>query len=291
MTSLRSAFSVAAALLALLGALGASGCGDRSADTLPAEIDDPYYVQGKQLMKQGRMAEALNAFLKVIDRRGERGAPESNLEAANIYLTHIQDPVEAYHHFRRYLVLKPNSKEAVEVRGMLKAAQRDFAKTLPARPLEDQSARLEIQETVDRLQRENAELRAQIATLRGSGSGTAGRVAPMITLPDEAAPAPRPARGEDPRLTTLPAPAPSALVAPPAAPAPAPKATPPARPTPAAGARSHTVQPKETIFGISMQYYGHGRGTGAIYQANRDSMRHPTDLRPGMVLRIPPAER
>jgi tetratricopeptide (TPR) repeat protein len=272
----------------LLLLLGVAGCGDRNREPLPAETDEPFYVQGKQLLKQGRKSEALTAFLKVIDRRGERGAAESHLEAGYIYLEHTKDPVEAYHHFRKYLVLQPNSREAASVRGMVEAAKREFARTLPTRPLEDQSARLEIRETLDRLQRENEELRAQIATLRGGGPAPASRSAPMISLPAD--PGIRVSASAVPGLAE-PAPA----VPPPAAAAKAPPTPPartalPERPAASPGARAHTVQPKETIFGISMRYYGHGRGTTAIYQANRDSMRHETDLRPGMVLRIPPLD-
>ena len=285
-------------IAALLGLLGATGCGDRGREPLPAETDEPFYVQGKQLMKQGRNPEALTAFLKVIDRRGERGAPESHLEAGHIYLLHTKDPVEAYHHFRRYLVLLPNSKEAANVRGMVDAAKREFARTLPVRALEDQSARLEIRETLERLQRENAELRAQIATLRGGGAAAVGRAAPMISLPeDRIAPPPVVTSGES-AVTSAPPPRATPSAANPASPpassltkaTPPTKATTPPRPTAPAGSRTHTVQAKETIFGISMQYYGSGRHTGAIFQANRDTMRHATDLRPGMVLRIPPVE-
>lgn len=291
MRALRRTIPVIAALLLLLGLVG---CGDRGREPLPAETDEPLYVQGKQLVKQGRKSEALTAFLKVIDRRGERGAPESHLEAGTIYLEHTKDPVEAYHHFRKYLVLQPNSREADSVRGMVNAAKREFARTIPTRPLEDQSARLEIRETMERLQRENEELRAQIATLRGGGSTPAGRSAPVITLPEDpglrAAPPPvatiaePPANGLPPVRPASPATTARTPVPPPA------KTTGPERPPATAGARTHTVQPKETIFGISVKYYSHGRGTNAIYQANRDTMRHETDLRPGMVLRIPPLD-
>jgi hypothetical protein len=57
----RQIFPGVALLVVLMGA----GCGDREGAPLPAETDDPYYVQGIQLQKQGRQAEALNAFLKV----------------------------------------------------------------------------------------------------------------------------------------------------------------------------------------------------------------------------------
>lgn len=289
-------FSALAALLALLGG---AGCGDRGRDPLPAETDEPFYVQGKQLMKQGRNPEALTAFLKVIDRRGERGAPESHLEAGNIYLNHTKDPVEAYHHFRRYLALMPTSKEAANVKLMVDAARREFARTLPARPLEDQSVRLEVREAMEKLQRENDELRAQIATLRGSGGASVGRVAPLIGLPD--APPVAPVTGSPlisaPFTSAPAASAPAARSAAPISPPAAasnpvrPTTTPATRPPAAsAGSRAHTVQPKETLYGISVQYYGHGRNVRAIYQANRDRMRNETDVHPGMVLTLPPVD-
>ena len=210
--TVRRSLSVFAACLAVFA--GAS-CSDRGTP-LPAETDEPYYVQGKQLIRQGRNPEALTLFLKVIDRRGERGAAESHLEAGSIYLKHTKDPVEAYHHFRKYLDLQPNSKEAAGVRGMVEAAKREFARTLPARPLDDQSVKMQADDTLDNLRRENDELRAQIATLRGTSTVPVTRAAPMISLPEEAQPRPAPppvASVEDSRSAT-----PVAKTAQPAAP-------------------------------------------------------------------------
>jgi nucleoid-associated protein YgaU len=50
------------------------------------------------------------------------------------------------------------------------------------------------------------------------------------------------------------------------------------------------VAAKDTLYGISVKYYGNGRQVEAIYQANRDVMKDRTDLRPGMVLKIPAPE-
>jgi hypothetical protein len=146
MTVRRTLSVVTTCLVVLVGA----ACSDRGGAPLPAETDEPFYVQGKQLMRQGRNPEALTSFLKVIDRRGERGAAESHLEAGLIYLTHTKDPVEAYHHFRKYLDLQPNSKEAVRVRGMVEAAKREFARTLPARPLDDQSLKMQADDALEK---------------------------------------------------------------------------------------------------------------------------------------------
>lgn len=293
--TVRRTFSVVTACLAVLAG---SACSDRSGTPLPAETDEPFYVQGKQLMRQGRNPEALTSFLKVIDRRGERGAAESHLEAGFIYLNHTKDPVEAYHHFRKYLDLQPNSKEAVRVRGMVEAAKREFARTLPARPLDDQSAKMQADDTLEKLRRENDELRAQLNTLRSANVVPVTRAAPMINLPEEVQPrpvAPPVASVVDSRNPAAspphaaPAPAPSALFQTPATQSPASRVSAPTRPaTP--GGRTHTVAAKDTLYGISMKYYGNGRQVDAIYQANRDQMRSKEDVRPGMTLRLPAVE-
>ena len=289
--TVRRTFSVVTACLAVLAG---AACSNRDGAQLPAETDEPFYVQGKQLMRQGRNPEALTSFLKVIDRRGERGAAESHLEAGFIYLNHTKDPVEAYHHFRKYLDLQPNSKEAVRVRGMVEVAKREFARTLPARPLDDQSLKMQADEAMERLRRENEELRAQIATLRGSNAIPVSRAAPMITLPEEAQPrpaAPPIAAVVDPANTpasgSRTAPAGGTLFQRPTLAETTPARTSaPTRPG-AAGIRTHTVVPKDTLYGISVRYYGNGRQVDAIYQANRDQMRSREDIRPGMVLKLP----
>jgi tetratricopeptide (TPR) repeat protein len=289
MTVCRTISVVAACLAVFAG----TACSDRDGTPLPAETDEPFYVQGKQLMRQGRNPEALTSFLKVIDRRGERGAAESHLEAGFIYLNHTKDPVEAYHHFRKYLDLQPNSKEAVRVRGMVEAAKREFARTLPARPLDDQSVRMQADDALEKLRRENEELRAQIATLRGSAALPIARAAaPVITLPEETpAPAPPPAAAGKTELPTSrpPIPASGPLQSPTIVQTPSTRASAPSRPS-GTGGRTHTVAPKETLYGLSMKYYGNGRHVEAIYQANRDQMRNKEDVRPGMTLRIPAAE-
>ena len=289
--TVRRTFSVVTACLVVLAG---TACSDRDRTPLPAETDEPFYVQGKQLMRQGRNPEALTCFLKVIDRRGERGAAESHLEAGSIYLTHTKDPVEAYHHFRKYLDLQPNTKEAVSVRGMVEAAKREFAKSLPTRPLDDQSLKMQADEALEKLRRENEELRAQIATLRGTSAAPLARAAPMISLPEEAqprSPPPPTATVVDASNSTAPAPrttGPSTPLFPPPGSSPPPQArtSTPSRPATPAG-RTHTVAPKETLYGISVKYYGNGRHVDAIYQANRDQMRSKEDVRPGMTLRLP----
>lgn len=281
--------------LALLGA----GCGDREGAPLAAETDDPYYLQGKQVQKQGRNAEALNAFLKVIDRRGENPSPESHLEAGLIYLYHTKDFLAAYYHLRRYHRAQPNSKEAPFVLGKIDEAKREFARTLPGRPLEDQSVRMAVDEEVGKLRRENDELRAEVAVLRGGGAVPVSRMARMIALPPEFAAAPPALAPPVAAVLGAPvAPAPRAGLepapviqrAPPGA-SPTTRSGPPptsakaSAKTAAPGGRAHTVAAKDTLYGLARRY---NVKVEDIVAANPAALpRVNTPLRVGTVLRIP----
>src|SRR5690606_37531444 len=144
----------------------AAGCERPATGMLTAEIDEPAYRRGKELLRQGRNQEALAAFLNVIEQRGGDNAPESHLEVGLLYQQQIKDPIAAIYHYRRYTELKPNSPQADLVRQRIAAATRDFARTLPAQPLENQVMRNDLLEVVERLQRENVELKDQLAAAR-----------------------------------------------------------------------------------------------------------------------------
>jgi nucleoid-associated protein YgaU len=289
---------LALAACLLLGA----GCGKGDSQPLSAEVDDPAYRQGQQFVKQGRTQEALTSFLKVIEKRGGQASAESHLEAGLIYLNHSKDPVEAYHHFRQYLAQQPNSPESKHVRELVDTAKRDFARSLPGQPLDNQPPRSQLFDQVERLTRENEELRAELAALRS------GAAAPLRTTR-------APASGEIPqvRLTVPAAAAPVipveestpitvAPMRPGASPvAPAPGQVPPtpsgqnARALPsrpegaAAPMRRHTVAPGDTLYNLTRKYYGaiSAAKADAIFEANRDVMKNPGDLRPGMEIKIP----
>jgi LysM repeat protein len=55
--------------------------------------------------------------------------------------------------------------------------------------------------------------------------------------------------------------------------------------TPAA--RSHTVQPGDTLYGISQRYWGNGNYWPALYQANRSKISDPNLIYAGQVVTIP----
>lgn len=282
-----------AACFAVLALWGSTGCGDRGNAVTPDETTDPVYQQAQDLKKQGRYAEALADFLKVIDRRGESGAPESHLEAGALYLNWAHDPVEAYHHFSKYLELEPTGPRADMVRGQRDAAKRELARTLLA-PANGAVAAEDSAE-IAALKQQVAELQAENAALRGNDALPVTRAAPVIPVPDNGnGPAGEAAGGTGSGFVQpFVSPAPNAPVRPPPTIATAPPqrvpVNPPSRPA-ETGRRTHTVTSSEkSLWGIAREVYGSANNAKvqAIYQANRGVMRSPNDLRPGMVLVIP----
>jgi phage tail protein X len=250
-------------------------------------------------MRSGRRQEALTAFLKVIDKRGE-DAPESHLNAGLIYQQYINDPLSAIYHFKKYLVLRSNSPQAPLVRQRIDAAIREFARTLPAQPLEGTEQRVDLVAALDQLKQENEQLKQQIADLRAGKEPTepplpSGGV-PVIarqpeqtrfTLNFETIPTVRvpPARPE-------PAPVTKSLPSQTAKPGPSVSSRPsqqPAAPSAAHGTpRKHTIQRGDTLSSLAQKYYGNRARWHDIYNANRKVMKNEGDLRAGMELVIPP---
>lgn len=294
-------------LLAGCAIFFAAGCERSDNQTLASEADEPNYRQGQQLVKQGRSTEALSAYLKVIAKRGD-SAPESHLEAGLLYLQQIKDPIAAIYHFRKYLELQPNSKQAVYVKGRIDVAKREFARTLPAAPSENQSG-LDLLDKVERLQRENEDLKAELMALRAGGplpstrtraplnndqpqtargSGPDLRLKPFMPAPVESAPteeSPVTLAPENPE----PAPErPSVQPAPTTSAAPAPVRAAPTKPTtPAGNVRRHVVTKGDTLFSLAQKYYGNRSRWRDIYAANRDVLPSENSLRMGMELKIP----
>src|SRR5690625_1757545 len=109
-----------------------SGCTVSEGPEVLSEREERNFQRGKQLLREGRRQEALSAFLSVIEKRRE--APESHLEAGELFRTHLKDPVSSIYHYRKYLAQNPNSPQAPHVRQLIETSTKDFAATLPGAP-------------------------------------------------------------------------------------------------------------------------------------------------------------
>jgi tetratricopeptide (TPR) repeat protein len=282
-------------------ALGLAGCSDNERLTSATEVDEPNYREGQALLKTGRKQEALAAFLKVIGKRGD-DAPESHLEIGLLYLQHINDPLSAIYHFKKYLALRPNSPQAPLVKQRIDAATREFARTLPAQPLEGQPQRVDLVAALDRMKQENDALKQELADLKAGRNNLVSTTPPESTTAaasSEPAAAPAFSLSLDtmPTVRTRPTTPAPARTNPPAssrpAPAtvrtaPAPVTTTAATATPTRPAvRKHTVRPGDSLSKISMQYYGNRTRVHDIFAANRNVMKSETDLKVGMEIKLP----
>ena len=283
-------------LLCGAGALLLAGCGDGGRLSYATEVDEPSYRAGQSLLKSGRKQEALSSFLKVIEQRGD-DAPESHMEVGLLYYTHINDPLAAIYHFKKYLSLRPNSPQAPLVKQRIDAAIRDFARTLPAQPLDNNVQRVDLIAALDKLKLENEMLKQQVVDLK------AGREpAPDPNDAGQSAPTTAPAANQSsearvnfnlesmPVIRTRSAHAAPEPIKPPAAQAKgnAAKATAPAPETKQyAGARKHIIKAGDTLSKLAQQYYGNRAKWRDIFNANRKVMRNEGDLHVGMELVIP----
>jgi hypothetical protein len=271
--------------LALIGLmLGLAGCGVESGPQGP-ETDDSGYRDAKQLENQGRMDEALAAYLKVIARRGEDSSPESHLDAAGIYLNYVKDPIYAIYHFRKYLELEPNSREAQAVKGQIEAARREFARTIPGwQPTDGQMPVVSLNDDGDSLRRENAELKAELQTLRTSqGLPPLTHTSTDTTAADPAG-ADQGVQSTPVRIAPMDQPPIQPIAQtdqPPPIQPDTPAAPPPAKPAPAA--HTYTVVKGDSFMVIARKLYKNPSRYREIEAANPGV----TALKPGMQIRLP----
>lgn len=267
----RTSILIACAIAAIVYVLFAGGC-DANSSQVAREEDEPQFVRGREEIKKGNYKEALNAFLKVTEKR--RDAAESHLDIGNIYLYHINDPIPAIYHFRKYLELKPNTKQSQRVRACIDTAQKRFAATLPGNPFDVNTQALEIEEAIRTAKAENLELKQELAqalkkielleanqrtTLASATSqreqvkDTADRAQNQTRQTSQSTQEQRQAL---PKVSND---------------------TPP----------TYTVQIGDTLSSISRRFYGSEARWRDIYNANRDKLPSPQSLKPGQILKIP----
>jgi tetratricopeptide (TPR) repeat protein len=294
---LRSSFLL---LISLFALFFGTGCERNEAIPFAGEDSEPNFERGKQLIRQGRNQEALSAFLKVIAKRGDE-APESYLEAGLLYQQHIKDHIAAIYYFRKYLELQPNSRQADLVAKRIEASTREFARTLPGHPMENQSVKLGFMDQLDSLKRENEQLKSELSALRAgmpAGSSSYPRSGFEIPIAQSTTPAPKTTVAEEPSPQvaeeTPPSPVSRAPLVSESAASSNARITfeEPTRPSAASNAaaanRKHTVGPGDTLYSLAQKYYGNRSRWRDILSANRDQLKSDSDkLRIGMELKIP----
>ena len=177
----------------------------------------------------------------------------------------MNDPVSAIYHFRKYLELKPNSHDSNTVKGLIDTAKKNFLASMPRSSLDGDIRRMELEEILPKLQKENTELKQRL---------------------DDAIR----------KLDTLQA-TQRVVVASPVVKQSTSKSTSSTNKTTSTQQQTvnvkndipptYTVQPGDTLSNISRKVYGTTGRWRDIFKANRDRMATPESLKPGQSLRIP----
>ena len=262
------------ALLVLLACayIAISGGCDANTGKITREEDESHFVRGREEMNRGNYNEALNAFLKVTEKR--RDAPESHLNIGLIYLNNKNDPIPAIYHFRKFLELKPDAEYSERVRQNIDTAQKRFAATLPGNPHDVNLRNVNFEELIRKLRAENLELKQQIAavtkqleTIQREQTIAAVNARNMAVQQQQSIQQAQTSLLQQSQARTV-----QTLQTPPSAPA---------------VAAVHTVQAGDTLSSISRKYYDTPNRWREIYEANRDVLPNERSLKLGQKLRIP----
>ena len=155
----RTLITLLFALSAVVYILSAGGC-DIGQNDVVKEINEPHFLRGQEELRRGNTMEAMSAFMKVTEKR--KDAPESHFELGRIYLDKLNDPFAAIYHFRKFLEYKPNSKESDIVRQMIETAKKKVLADMPESPFENNIRRMELEDLLKKVQRENLELKQKL---------------------------------------------------------------------------------------------------------------------------------
>jgi LysM repeat protein len=226
------------------------GCG--SSDLPGIEENDSSYDRGRAHLRQGNEEEALDEFLSVTRRIVQ--SPQSHIEVGRLLmkLENRRDPVAAIYHYRRFIELSPESKEAATVEQLIVTAEREIIRKLPGEPYIEHLEALRLREENSRLKRELADMRVRL----GLPLDTEDALQPLSTAAGPTSP-------------------PSVHPA-------------PVKPSEPSVARTHVVQQGDSLYAISRKFYGDSAHIDLIYNANRDVLINKRSLKIGQKLRIPP---
>jgi nucleoid-associated protein YgaU len=201
--------------------------------------------QAEQKLAAGDPQSAVLLYEAALD--GTADTAEIHFKLALIYDDHLQQPISALHHFRRYLALAPAGPYAKEARKFADNDELKLAASLGGGASLPQDAAVRLKNDNLTLRKQNLELRAQleaakktVAALQKS-SGIKGQ---PIEPPQEQKP----------------------LVP---------------------GVRTYTVERGDTLASISRKFYKTPARWKQIQDANFNAMKGTAKLRPGMMLMVP----
>ncbi len=111
--------------LALVSALAPTGCRRSVASVESAEHQHPVLRKARACEQAGDFGRALDLYNEVLRKSPETAS--AHLQAALIYHDQTKDYIEAIHHYRRYLALRPKTEKQAMIAGRIQKAEQLLA--------------------------------------------------------------------------------------------------------------------------------------------------------------------
>lgn len=219
--------------------LALCGCGDDTQSSEAKEEQNPLIKQGQAYMEIRDYAKAEAAFKQALENNSGMARP--HLDLATIYHQYRTNYIHSIYHYDRYLELRPDSEKAEFIREQIGKVEQALSIAVLTR-----SGAYQLKQEYDRLQKENSELKRQLAVKPKASTQTAPAKSVTQTVPKSAKPS-----------TSTQAPH-----------------------------QIYTVVAGDNLTKIAKKFYGND-DYDAIYEANKDRMKSPGDLRVGQTLIIP----
>jgi len=260
--------------LPLLLLLAGGGCLPEDSSQVDEE-KEPHYVLGKNRVNARDFTGAIEAFQEALEANPRSAL--AHFQLACLYDSEAPDPAAAIFHYQEYLRLNPQAGNLDVIRQRIYTCKQQLAADtmpLPSAPA--------VQKQLEALAQKNHELQAQVdalteqlrqwnvyyagqqaAAARAAAAASRAAPGPASPLPEDISVA-----GTDTPVRSAPRPPRTVASTPPAA--------------PASQARTHAVQPGETLAGIARQA---GVSLAALEAANPGV--NPKRLRAGQTLNLP----
>jgi LysM repeat protein len=245
--------------------LAGAGAGCAPVDSAGGgEENDPDFQAGLRQKKAGRHVQAIDSLERALQRNPRSAA--AHFELGLVYYQHITNHVAAIYHFDKVQRLRPDWGKRDIVRQLITVCKQELVREVIGSFNVQMRHELE---RMDKLTRENTELRQQLDQLKAeyaarTAAGTPNLGAQTARSPEPGVPS---SQGASELAGMRPAGG-SSL----------PSTVPPSGVT-----RAHRVQGGDTFYSLARRY---GVQPSAIQAANPGI--RPNQIQPGQVLRIPP---
>ncbi|MEM4247699.1 MAG: LysM peptidoglycan-binding domain-containing protein [Candidatus Nanoarchaeia archaeon] len=242
------------------------------------EAKHPLFIKAKKHAEQHEYENAIKTFKEYLQINPS--SSKTHYELAMLYDDQLDDPLNAIYHFKEYIALATDSQDKENAKLWLENSEKKYFEKLKERFSSETDLKKEIEflkaresellANIEKLDKENKALKGtsekQTATATQAIAQTPNTTSAKENLPSNNA-------------TTNPL-APTPIVQKPQAPQQT-KAT-------TVAVKTYRVQQGDTLSKISKKFYGDSKYHSMIFEANRDKMKSPTDLKLGEEIKIPP---